>query len=297
MELNVGDIVSRKSYNHDVLFRIEEFDESKKTAVLKGIDIRLVADAPLDDLAKVDEDEQNKRHRTQDEQAEQSVKLIFQERKLLQEKNDWFTSGRYRSVEQYFEMPGKVLHVDGDLNYLKKCLTLYRDLNIPVTGVHIAEKDMAAKIPDLLEKYNPDILVITGHDGFVHSDKDVTKISSYRNSGNFIEAIKAARKYERNRDVLIIFAGACQSHFEALLEAGANFASSPGRILIHALDPVFIAEKVAYTSIRETINLFDLMKNTITGMDGLGGIETKGSYRVGFPKTSHSMYPFTSMAY
>ena len=34
---------------------------------------------------------------------------------------------------------------------------------------------------------------------------------------------------------LIIVAGACQSHFEALLQAGANFASSPGSVLIHAL--------------------------------------------------------------
>ncbi len=28
------------------------------------------------------------------------------------------------------------------------------------------------------------------------------------------------------------FAGACQSYFEALISAGANFASSPARILI-----------------------------------------------------------------
>ncbi len=294
MVLQVGDIVSRKSYNHDVLFRIEEIIDSGKIVLLKGINIRLLADASDDDLVKVEEDEQNKRHLEQEEQTEHSIKLISQERRLRQERNDWYSSGRYRSVEQYFEMPGKVLHVDGDINYLKKCVTLYRDLNIPVTGVHIAEKDMAARMPELLEKYKPDILVVTGHDGFIQSGQDVSKVSSYRNSGNFIEAIKVARRYERNRDVLIIFAGACQSHFEALLEAGANYASSPGRILIHALDPVFIAEKVAYTSIRETVNLFDLMKNTITGMDGLGGIETKGSYRLGFPKTAHSLYPFAA---
>lgn len=31
---------------------------------------------------------------------------------------------------------------------------------------------------------------------------------------------------------LVIFAGACQSYFEAIISAGANFASSPARILI-----------------------------------------------------------------
>ena len=53
-------------------------------------------------------------------------------------------------------------------------------------------------------------------------------------------------------------AGACQSHFEALLHAGANFASSPGRIMIHALDPVYVAVRSAFTPFRETINMADV---------------------------------------
>ena len=44
------------------------------------------------------------------------------------------------------------------------------------------------------------------------------------------------------------FAGACQSHFEALIRAGANFASSPSRINIHALDPVYVVGKISFTS-------------------------------------------------
>ncbi|MNG37541.1 Sporulation-specific protease YabG [compost metagenome] len=65
---------------------------------------------------------------------------------------------------------------------------------------------------------------------------------------------------------------------------GSNFASSPGRILIHALDPVYIAIKASYTSIRETINLSDVVNGTISGIDGVGGIETMGSCRKGLPK-------------
>ena len=56
-------------------------------------------------------------------------------------------------------------------------------------------------------------------------------------------------RYEPDMDRLVIFAGACQSFYEKILEAGANFASSPGRTLIHAMDPVIISQKVATTPI------------------------------------------------
>lgn len=79
-------------------------------------------------------------------------------------------------------------------------------------------------------------------------------------------------------------AGACQSHFEALLHAGANFASSPARILIHALDPLCIASKLACTSIRDTISMIDMAELTVTGLEGLGGLESRGSYRLGVPR-------------
>ena len=36
----------------------------------------------------------------------------------------------------YFQIPGKVLHLDGDQLYLKKCLDLYEKIGIPVTGIH-----------------------------------------------------------------------------------------------------------------------------------------------------------------
>jgi len=96
--------------------------------------------------------------------------------------------------------------------------------------------------------------------------------------------VRVARAYERNRDSLTVVAGACQSHFEALLQAGANFASSPSRILIHALDPVYIAAKAAYTPVAETVNIYDVITHTVSGLKGLGGIETKGNFRMGLPR-------------
>lgn len=48
-----GDIVSRASYNNDILFFVEkiiETNDREKIAVLKGVTIRIVADAPISDL-------------------------------------------------------------------------------------------------------------------------------------------------------------------------------------------------------------------------------------------------------
>jgi len=86
---------------------------------------------------------------------------------------------------------------------------------------------------------------------------------------------------------LVIFAGACQSYFEAILAAGANFASSPTRIFIHAYDPVFIAEKVAFTPISKTVDINDAITASVTGHDGVGGVETRGKFRLGMPKSPY----------
>ena len=73
-------------------------------------------------------------------------------------------------------------------------------------------------------------------------------IYNYRNSRHFIQTVKEARKYDETYDKnLVIFAGACQSYFEALMDAGANFASSPARILIDFLDPLIVASPTDIT--------------------------------------------------
>lgn len=50
--LKVGDIVGRKSYNSDILFKVVDIKkvEGKEIAVLRGICYRLEADAPASDL-------------------------------------------------------------------------------------------------------------------------------------------------------------------------------------------------------------------------------------------------------
>ena len=45
---NVGDLVTRNSYNNDLLFVITEIDDD--ICYLKGVNIRLIADANISDL-------------------------------------------------------------------------------------------------------------------------------------------------------------------------------------------------------------------------------------------------------
>ena len=112
----------------------------------------------------------------------------------------------------------------------------------------------------------------------------MNNINNYENSANFVSAIKEVRKYEKNQDKLIIIAGACQSSYEELIKAGANFASSPKRINIHALDPAIIASSIAFSEKNKSIDLIKLIEKTKYGSDGIGGIITNGTMYVGYPR-------------
>ena len=81
----------------------------------------------------------------------------------------------------------------------------------------------------------------------------------------------------------MIFAGACQSYYEAIISAGANFASAPKRVLIDMMDPLIVAETIAYTPVNEFVPLENIISNTREGINGIGGLQTRGQYRVGMP--------------
>ncbi|MEF2247632.1 MULTISPECIES: sporulation peptidase YabG [unclassified Paenibacillus] len=284
-----GDLVVRKSYGGDVLFRVEAIRPKADQALLKGTDYRLVADSPIEDLTIVDDPNSMKATQEVRIKVNESIKKIHTYRKKHTPGLEHFARlTQPAQSSPYFEVPGKVLHLDGDGNYLKKSMELYKTMNVPAYGIHAQEAQMADILFRVLPEVKPDIVVITGHDGLIkhRSGTDHYSLSSYKNSQNFVNAVRVARQYEKNRDGLVVIAGACQSHFEALMHIGSNFASSPGRILIHALDPVYIAIKASLTSIRDSINLKEVIEGTISGIDGVGGIETLGKYRVGLPRTN-----------
>ncbi|WP_458411428.1 sporulation peptidase YabG [Schinkia sp. CFF1] len=281
MDIKVGDMVARISYQQDLLFRVTEINNT--TAILFGEDVRLIADAPLLDLISIDDKEYKSRQKKEKEKVNKSNWLFRQDYNLIRQRNEYQASGGYSHNEMFFQMPGRVLHLDGDPVYLQKCRALYERLNVPMFGVHMNEKEMPEKVGKLIDQIRPDILVVTGHDAYIKSKGKQSDIKAYRHSRYFAQTVFEARKKVPHLDQLVIFAGACQSHFESLIKAGANFASSPTRINIHALDPVYIVAKISYTPIKDHINVWDVLRNTLTGEKGLGGVETRGLLRIGMP--------------
>lgn len=257
MIFNVGDIVSRNSYNNDVIFKIIKIENDK--AYLKGVEVRLLADAPTSDL------------------------------KVCNEKNcDFFEvdiSNKDKDRNgKYFYLPGRILHLDGDSDYLETCLKFYKSKNVFAIGKKIKEENIPNQITILLNKYKPDILVLTGHDAYYKKKGSKDDINNYKNSKYFVDAVKIARNYEKSHEKLVIIAGACQSYYEEIIKAGANFASSPKRINIHALDPAIIATCVAITEKNKEIDLIELLNKTKYGIDGMGGLIGNGLMYVGYPR-------------
>ncbi len=263
MLFNVGDFVTRKSYNNDMAFKIKSI--SGDVAILEGVNVRLLADAYIDDLVIC---------------KECSEDLIKEDRTLFSNMNDFLDLNR----DHYFYLPGKVLHIDADKDYLDRCIKFYKDMNIVCYGVVCSEDKVYLKVRSYLEEVRPDVLVITGHDAYYEGNDDYKDVSNYKNSDSFIKAVSAAREYEKDHEKLIIIAGACQSDYEELIKAGSNFASSPRRINIHALDPAIVASSVCLSSKNSPIDLVGILDRTKYGKDGIGGIITNGVMYVGYPR-------------
>lgn len=303
--MKIGDIVVRKSYGGDITFKIIDIviRDDNDVFLLKGINLRIEADSTSEDLQLVSEDIIYEIDRVFNKKVNASIKKILINRvkgtrgdksetidfkgkiKELQSKKEKYKD--YKNKNMSFGRPGKILHVDGDAEYLEVCLKTYKQLSLDAVGRVISEKDQPNEIVNLVKEVKPDIVVITGHDGMVKGITDYMNLDNYRNSKYFVEAVIALRTYNSSYDDLVIFAGACQSCYEAILDAGANFASAPNRVLIHCLDPVLVSEKIAYTNIETVVAIEDVIENTITGLAGIGGLQTRGKYREGFPKSQY----------
>ncbi|WP_373600087.1 sporulation peptidase YabG [Paraclostridium bifermentans] len=298
--MRIGDVVVRKSYDKDIVFRIIGFEinqNNQKIAILKGVAYRIIADSDIDDLEKVNFSD------VKDALIDKNIEsMLYKSIKKTKERNKKLNRAMQKSsgnskqaqtqnqVQNSYGMPGKVLHIDGDPEYLKICLDVYTKLGIPAVGKAIPESLQYKEVRSLLEQHNPSILVITGHDAIVNNKGNIKDIKNYRNTANFIKTVREARKYDPSLDSLVIFAGACQSNYEEIIKSGANFASSPSRVMIHALDPLLVVEKIACSRIDKVVPLEEILSHTVTGIKGVGGIETRGKFRLTMPLSIYNNY-------
>ena len=118
--IKIGDYVTRNSYNNDIVFRV--IDIQNNNVILYGVCIRLTADSPLDDLVICDKD-----------LKEDEFDIDFTEYEMLDR-------------NEFFYLPGKVLHIDGDKEFLNRCMAFYNKNKIKAYGVYSLESDISKNI-------------------------------------------------------------------------------------------------------------------------------------------------------
>lgn len=269
MKIKKGDIVGRKSYGRDIFFIVDAIlrtRQNKEFAILKGINIRIMADSPVEDLDIINT-----------EDVINSIKLAELDLENRIKKNKMRKDSNLKRQKIY---TGKILHLDGDRKYTEKSARYYDRMGLNAVVRNIAENKQAKVILPLLNKFNPDILIITGHDAMLKNGTNYNNIYNYRNSRHFINTVREARKWGPSSDKLVIFAGACQSFYEGIMSVGADFASSPGRILIDFIDPLIVAEKIAFTEEYKFITGYEISKEIKEGAKGVSGIGARGKKRI-----------------
>ena len=145
MKLKIGDLVTRNSYNNDTVFKIINITENH--VHLKGVTVRLYADSKIEDLVPYDKKEKD---------------IIESDNRKFDDIKDALNLDR----NEYFYLPGKVLHFDSDSEYLDRCMNFYKKLKIMAYGVNLKEEEIHLEVEKYLDDLNPDIVVITGHDVF-----------------------------------------------------------------------------------------------------------------------------------
>src|SRR5574344_747610 len=278
---NIGDIVARKSYNFDIMFKVVGI--RNEIVDLVGITVRIVADAPIYDLKHIDRTEmKNKKKKIDDSRHVRMSRCytnISRKYYNMREQINVNDNPNIFKKDEVLKRTGIIRHIDGDADYAEKSKSNYKKMGLTAYVYNIAENEQYRQIYSLLQKIRPNILILTGHDAFLKRRNDIFNIDNYKNSKYYVQGVLEARRYEHNLDNLVVFAGACQSYYEALISAGANFASAPKRVLIDMMDPLIVAETIAYTPVDQYVPLANILSNTREGINGIGGFQTRGQLR------------------
>ena len=157
-KIKQGDIVSKRFSNSNILYSVEKITKDlngRDVAILKGIIVRIVETVYLDKLVIIDNDKLDDSLRSLDSKINERI-------------NNFIKNGKEDSKykERYFGdiKSGKILHLDGDKLYSEKSSRYYKKMGLNAIVKNIPEKKQHLKVKEYIEKYNPDILVLTGHD-------------------------------------------------------------------------------------------------------------------------------------
>lgn len=158
-KIKKGDIVARKSYGKDIIFYVKRIIRTPNgdISILSGLVERIEADSKLEDLELVDEKTIKSNLQRVDEKIKQR----------LNQKEEKYKIGIIEKEEKRIRqkiVTGKILHLDGDKKYSQKSYNYYKKLELDAIVKNIPEYRQPKVVYKLLKIYNPDILIITGHD-------------------------------------------------------------------------------------------------------------------------------------
>ena len=155
MEIKKGDIVGRISYGKDIFFYVDRIiklgNTGKSYAILKGIQYRIEADAPIEDLEKIEKNEIDTKKRGFENKIEERLNILAKDI-FSKEKNRLKRNNITNAV---------ILHLDGDKKYTQKSERYYNKLGLKAVVKNVPENRQPQVIGGLVRKYNPDIVVIT----------------------------------------------------------------------------------------------------------------------------------------
>lgn len=162
-----GDIVGRISYNKDVLFEITKIirtSNNNKIMILKGITERIEADSPEEDLEIINKRIIEDRIKNLEQKMSNRIEKCLKNPKNCAIKTKNIFSLKQEKRSSRVANTGKILHLDGDKRYTEKSMKYYKSLGLNAIVKNIPENKQAQVIRSLLERYQPDVLVLTGHD-------------------------------------------------------------------------------------------------------------------------------------
>lgn len=143
-----GDIVARRSYQKDVIFVVDMVIDDE-IAILTGITTRLKADSPIEDLELVDKKELTYIYKSIDEKIDKTIN------------NKEIIKNSFLKRSNRIIYTGKILHLDGDKKYSEKSSMYYKKMGLKAIVRNIPENRQANVVNMLIDRYKPDILVVT----------------------------------------------------------------------------------------------------------------------------------------
>lgn len=120
--------------------------------ILRGITVRIMADAYLEDIVKIEAEEADNCLRSLDTQIENRVNRFLQKYNKIIKHNE-------RNAEN--EKSGLILHLDGDKLYSEKTSRYYKKMGINAVVKNVPENKQPLLVKEYLQKYSPDVLILT----------------------------------------------------------------------------------------------------------------------------------------